>query len=595
MFYYERLNNTDKQKLRDPKYFEQRVANNLLYGLRQEFAIHSYPIPKSNLGLRKYRFFTYPIRITYYAIGLYLLQLSQELVQQYYKSHERIHADYGGNLLFDEKTGKLQLNYNSVWYKEHYRRFRSKVRKTVQDVGNKVVIHIDIQNYFEEISIPILLGFLTEYVKPSIQKEMKFDPITRGQIASFFEFISNDRTGIPQTDNDVISSFLGHLYLVFGDLFLDQEVNRDSQIIREHTIIRYVDDMYIMLDFHNNISWADQQIYISSLASRISDCLYQRLGLRLNTKTRLFWLDKQNDIAELLKNLKKVSPGYEVKDDDNKSDPNDKLELIFRQLEKLKRSTLDPTFNERGDLEDEILKEVYDKSVAQLMNRKGNKERIRQIFDDFNYDLIIAQPREILIVLLVDPAAMTAFQHFLSQKNRLTSRDVYLILNFLCQTGFNSPQLVKLLQSSISMQHVMHIFECQQISMKYPGYFELCEKQILKLADASNVIEQIRLRVQCERKSDYSVALNHLLNEIHVICHRLDNRVINEKSYDANHVSQFLSTQRVPHETCIKIRNLFDRRNKNPVSHADPIAWPVSHDEYIDYHHHVGVCLGHIL
>lgn len=596
MFYYERLNSSDKRQLRDPEYFEHRIANNLLYGLGKEFAIFSYPIPKSNLGLRKYRFFTYPMRIAYYAIGLYLLRLSQELVQQYYKSHERIHADYGGSLLFDEKTDKLHLTYNAVWYKPHYRHFRNRARKVIQgDVSNRVVIHIDIQNYFEEISISSLLGFLTDYVKPSIQKEMSFDPITRGQISSFFEFVCNGRTGIPQTDNDVISSFLGYLYLVFGDLFLDQEVNKDREIILEHAILRYMDDMYITLDFRGDISPTDREIYISSLAARISDCLYQRLGLRLNTKTRLFWLHKQNDIAALLKNLKKVSPGHEVKDDDNKGDPNDKLDKIFEQLEKLKRSTLDPTFGERGDLDYEILKEIYDKSVAQLMNRKDNKERIQQIFDGFNFDLILAQPREILIILLIDPAATTAFQNFLLQKKSLTSRDVYLILNFLCQTGFNSPQLVKLLQNSTLMQQVMSEFECQQVSKQYPGYFELCECQILKLVDLPNVIEQIRLRVQCERKGDYSVALNHLLNEIHVVCHWLDSRGISEKNYDSNHVSKFLATKRVPHETCIKIRNLFDRRNKNPVSHADPIAWPVSQDEYIDYHYHVGVCLGHIL
>ena len=596
MFYYERLSSRDKQLLRSQKYFEQRVANNLLYGLGQEFAIHSYPIPKSNLGLRKYRFFTYPMRITYYAIGLYLLRLSQELVQNYYKSHKRIHADYGGSLLFDEKTKKMQLNYDSVWYKPHYRRFRNRVRKVIEgNVGNKVIIHIDIQNYFEEISIPILLDILTEYVKPSIQKEMKFDPITRGQIASFFEFVSTRHTGIPQTDNDVISSFLGYLYLVFGDLFLDQEVNRDSSIIQEHAIIRYMDDIYISLDFYGNIPRTDREIYLSSLASRISDCLYQRLGLRLNTKTRLFWLNKPSDVADLLTNLKKVSPGYEVKDDDNKADPNDKLDLIFKQLRKLKKSTLDPTFGERGDLDNEILKEVYDKNVAQLMNKEKNKARVQKIFDGFNFDLIIAQPREILIILLIDPSATNEFQEFLLRKKNLTSRDVYLILNFLCQTGFKSPQLVKVLQSNTSMRDVMYIFESQHISMQHPGYFELCENQILKLAEAPNVIEQIRLRVQCERKNDYSVALNHLLNEIHAICYRLDSQRINEKNYDANHVAQFLAMGKVPHETCIKIRNLFDRRNKNPVSHADSLAWPVSQDEYIDYHHHVGVCLSQIL
>jgi hypothetical protein len=75
MFYYERINKQDKNRLQDKIYFNQRVSNNLLYGLGKEFAIYSYPIPKSNLGLRKYSFFTYPMRIAWYAVGLYLAKL----------------------------------------------------------------------------------------------------------------------------------------------------------------------------------------------------------------------------------------------------------------------------------------------------------------------------------------------------------------------------------------------------------------------------------------------------------------------------------------------------------------------------------------
>ena len=59
-------------------------------------------------------------------------------------------------------------------------------------------------------------------------------------------------------------------------------------------------------------------------------------------------------------------------------------------------------------------------------------------------------------------------------------------------------------------------------------------------------------------------------------------------------LKQVLREQRISHETHAQIRNLFDRRNKSPVSHADPIAWAVTKDEYMDYRSHVGNCLQHL-
>ncbi len=95
-------------------------------------------------------------------------------------------------------------------------------------------------------------------MKPSIQKELQFDPIAREQIASFFDFIANRRISIPQTDNDVISSFIGNLYLVFSDLFIEQEIRKYTSRIREHAIIRYVDDVYISLEFREHVSQTEK-------------------------------------------------------------------------------------------------------------------------------------------------------------------------------------------------------------------------------------------------------------------------------------------------------------------------------------------------
>ena len=282
-------------------------------------------------------------------------------------------------------------------------------------------------------------------------------------------------------------------------------------------------------------------------------------------------------------------------DDGKKVDPKYQLGLIFRQLELLKQSSLDPTFDARGDLDDEILKEVYNKSVSQLMQKKENKQRINGIFQNFNFDLAIARPREIMIILLVDEQATEGFKEFLLSKQELTSRDIFLILTFLCQTGFKSIELINILGKHPSMGRIMEIFMGKTIGSVKPGYYNLGDWETLRISDSPNVIEQIRLRVHCEHRKDYSVALNHLLNEVHSICFKFDVREISEKDYTATETNEFLQNNHVPHQTRLKIRNLFDRRNKNPVSHADPTAWPVNQEEYFDYHNHVGICLDYVL
>ena len=93
------------------------------------------------------------------------------------------------------------------------------------------MIRLDIANYYDELSISKLLDLLKERVKPSIQREMHYDETTQVQLVSFFDFIAGGTSGIPQSDNNVISSFIGHLFLVFGDLFLDDELGKHNDLV----------------------------------------------------------------------------------------------------------------------------------------------------------------------------------------------------------------------------------------------------------------------------------------------------------------------------------------------------------------------------
>ena len=281
MCYYAKLR-PSFATLANEDYFCTRIANNRFYGLRKEFEVVPYTIPKTHLGLRQYKFMTCPMRVLYYAIGVYLLELSQEYLQDY-KCHKQINSWYGGDLIFDGKELDLE-SANRIYYKSHYQTYRRRVRKEIREnTERKVVIHLDIENYFDELSIPKLLAHLKERVKPSIQREMKYDETTQSQLVSFFEFAASGSVGIPQSQNNVVSSLIGHLYLVFGDSILNDKLLNDNNLVESYDIIRYVDDINISITFKQKDSELGDTRNLfrlrdsfNSLAPRIADCLYQK-------------------------------------------------------------------------------------------------------------------------------------------------------------------------------------------------------------------------------------------------------------------------------------------------------------------------------
>ena len=596
MSYYEKLKESLKA-LEDEKYFKARVANNLFYGLTNEFAVIPYTIPKSNLGLRRYKFMTCPMRVLYYAIGIYLLRLAREYLKGY-ECHKRLSSYYGADLKVCK--GKLKLDPDSVYFATHYKKFCEEVKKeSERNTERKVVIRLDIENYFDEISIPTLLDCLKKRFKPSIKREMSYDEATRSQLISFFDFVAGGTSGIPQSDNNVVSSFIGHLFLVFGDLYLDDELLKHKNSFESHKIIRYMDDIYISITFKKQA--IDLRSSFNSLAPGIADCLHQKLGLRLNPKTTIFRLKEKADREALLANLKMVS----LEDDDGENDvpAEKKIEEIFKQLRKLKLSPSAPHFQERSgprfnqDKFKDVLKGVYDEKVVDILDDPEGlsyRSRLRRIFlglGGFDFDLVNAAPKTIIILMLKCDEVAEAFEEFLLSKPNLASRDTFLALVYLCQVKFSRPKLLCLLKQDRQMRKIMKIFETPGLSSELPGYHRLTAEQTFRIA-RPHIIDQIRLRRLAEQQGEYSVALNHLLNEIHAICRLLDCK--KTALYTAREVGKFLRRENLPHETQDQIRNLFDRRNKSTVSHADPIAWPVSKEEYKGYRENVRQCLKHL-
>ena len=133
-----------------------------------------------------------------------------------------------------------------------------------------------------------------------------------------------------------------------------------------------------------------------------------------------------------------------------------------------------------------------------------------------------------------------------------------------------------------------------QAYIKNPGYYNLDIEDWPEIYNKDSILQQIELRVLNERKCSYSIALNHLVNEIQSICFYLDDTVDEEQSrYRASDVDKFLAGK-VSYVSKNNIQNLFKRRNNNCVSHSgidELLSQGVSKVEYEKYKENVGRCL----
>lgn len=393
-------------------------------------------------------------------------------------------------------------------------------------------------------------------------------------------------------------------------MFVDDLLNSYKDVLLSHRIIRYVDDVYISLTFRKNISKTEQGSCIHAISSQISELFYRKLNLKLNAKTKLYHLADEREKKDILNSIRKVSHGdgyflnaeqiNSKEEDENERTPaeliQEKIDSIFAELIKIKKSKIDDYFVGEGSAQQEILQQIFDKSVDNYLNKEENKCKIKRTFENFDFDLVKVQPLEILVIILKDESATARLKEFYLNKSVITIFDVDLIIKFLCQIEFADKELIDKLSENSHMSDIVHLLNDKKISCDTPGYYSLFCMQMKNISRMPDVLEQTRLRILSERKSSYSVALNHLVNEIHAICIYLEQA--NKKTYNANNVVEYLKKKGVRHKTYVKIRNMFDRRNSNSVSHPGDetsITWEVTKQEYLDYSKYVGECLETIL
>lgn len=598
-FHYFEKNKSKISRLGTRKYYSSKVSNNCFYGLTEEFFFYHYTVPKHGIGLRKYFFFSYPMLILYNSIGLYILKISEQFIVDF-KKKKNIRSYYGGDLKFNNQT--LVLKKETVYYSDHYNTFKSDLKNEASTPENKLIIKLDIQNYFENISITRLSTLIKEYFKPSVLKKHNFDTSTIDLITFYFRFLNYGKDCIPQSDNNLISNFFGYIYLIFGDLIIEDvinDLNISSGIDNEYKIIRYVDDIFISIKFKNQISQynVERQIYIYSLLNQISEKFFTQLNLRFNSKAKILSIENPDDLEEFLNLIKKVSEDLS-EPEEAISDMGGIFSRLLTLIEDIKTYDVSKIYEGPVSSLIDTLKDAYSKDLVKYIAKDKDVLRLlEEAFIGFNFDLFRIYPQPLIILVNLSDKIRKEFETFLINKNTLTTFDRGLIINHLCQSGFKNGTLIDKLSSDNELSQIMHFLKKKKVvDNEEPGYYSTHFDKLANLFSSISLIEQIRMREYAERTEQYSVALNHLLNEIHLICSILESKDI--KKYKSPDVEIFLTSKHVPNFIIIKIKNLFDRRNNNPVSHPGSdtrVAWAVSKSEYHNYKEYVGKTLELIL
>lgn len=500
-------------------YFSEKIESNLFYCLSKEFYTKKYSYPKKNIGLRRYIFFNYPMAVLYYAVGLYMLRVVHKFLIE--NKNDRIKSYYGGNLTI--KKNKLLISPRDIFYRRQYNSFKKDLRKEATDDGkNKLVIKLDVQNFFENISVTKLLSLMSKNVSPTKIQGFNFDQSAKDLIIFFFKFINDGNDSLPQGDNNIISQFIAYIYLFFADLDIEDAI-KDKKLglqryVRDYKIIRYVDDIYISFDFHDKTEKTIPS-KIGDLLNEIAENYYTKFGLRFNEKIDIFNMDNGPDKERFLKVMKKVSGGLmEPLEDNSKS--LKKTERILELIRTIKFYSLSDIYKNATDGSIDDLKNIFDENVACMLKERTSD--LDKLFENFDFGLFSLSPRE-FIAILMKSGQSKKFETFLLDKKSLTTFDRDLIIQYLCQNDFKPNILVEKLLIDNQIKDI--ISKCfTSIDSKIilsDGYFNVNFDK-LKLFSTTSLIEQIRLRIYNEKILQYSVALNHLVNEIQLICCGLD-------------------------------------------------------------------------
>ena len=548
-------------KLKSEKYFSEVVNKNSFYLRDDEFYFYKYFSPKKLIGRRPYIFFSLQMKILYYSMGLYIFKLCGNYLLEIKKfTKGNISSYYGAGINYQNES----FNYKNIYYRDFYLQFRKEILTQINSGNYNYCIRLDIENFFENVSVRNLMNILEHKIAYSTRREYNYNDETKEAIIDFFNYINCGLdVGISQSDNNVISSLISHIYLTFFDVEILDILKEKKNEILGYKIIRYVDDIYIFLDLTTK-----EKIYCVELVNEFSEILFKKLGLKFNNKLMIVDIKDKEEVEDLKNNLKFTSLNENFYSDEKVDAVND-FKLLTREIEKI--NGIENLLG--NNIDKNILNMIYDEKIKNYMESEETKQILESLFNRFNISLLKYMPSKAVLILLINNSNRIDEIIDYVKQNTKGILEENLIRELYVQMKINGTKVRKDMKNEVKL-----MFESSVVYKNYNKTFEFLKKLDVKIS----IIEQIRLLKVSEYLKQYSIALNHMCNIIIELIHCLYNSKKNIENISGNDIKALIEKD-VGMVTALNVHNLFSRRNNNAISHSSEKTYMVIDEEYLNY------------
>lgn len=363
---------------------------------------------------------------------LVLQAIGKEISMHYHSlSDSRINVFYAGN-----------YEYSRAKYKQDYDEFFKLIN--TERINYKYFIKTDISNFFSNINLDILISMID---KGCNEDKINFTPTQLKLIKELLYYCGAGK--FPTIENSIASSYLATIvYMNEIDNHICKFISDNIGYNSSFKIIRYVDDMYILINTESNITNINNKI-----RNEYSSIL-KEYGLSLNSKKYCF-----SPITEINNELKKS-----LYDEYFNGIKHSIEELFAGELQKflesllccLRKNYID--INKYNSLIDEHFRkkgveftstEVFNYFIYESENSFQDGKIVNTICDLINTDIsfISLDPKRLttMIVNTKSNIAIKALLHQLLKRNEnglWNSYDTSIAISYLIQRSFKHTVLI---------------------------------------------------------------------------------------------------------------------------------------------------------
>jgi hypothetical protein len=573
------------EKIVPEQFYAEYIRKDLCFNYPNLFCSIPYSVPKGDGGVRQFHFLEAPLWILYYALGFYFLDLTQTMRAELNQIQVRasIQTYYGANIRLDNPQR------SQIHYKEDYREFTGNIRRVVrrQVRDHKVaVLHLDIQEFFRSIDHSRFVQVLADQALPASRLRLRYDENTRLTIREILFLIIQRPEGLPVSPQNIVSNLLSHLFLYPLDCCI-REIQMDAA--PSLTFHRYVDDMFLTVQFPGEEANEKIGTRILDISTRIGEHLSNNLGLSLNPlKTRLDILTLEDEVDDLIERSRLVS-FYPPLPDEGGETPQETLNRAVLVLSRLRKQFRDRGYVERIAANDDLaLKQCFQTAVAQYTLSQQAQQQLEEIFCDWHPALIPKSIKALVFLISRVPTALNSLFTYVREDlgDSLPSLStLYLAEHLMLIDEYNGEfdnEVANLQSSSSPYAHLLG----RLINSKSPlrSRYVNIEDDCLKIN--ASLMQQIRRMIIAERRGVHSLAYNHLLNALQEWCFCHQQPAIPHHHYNRNHVVEWLESI-ASHSEIVFVMTMFDRRNRNTISHPGDESTEVTPVDKVEYEEHL--------